>query len=220
MATKKSQRIGIWVIAGALVIGTLGGFIAMVLAPTNAASDQARLQQLTSEYQTEASAYQAKVDAQSAELSTKYFATFNEFATRPAAFTAADVKELKTNDLKIGDGEEIKDGAINYSVYYIGWNPSGKVFDQSIDGTKLKAPLAGGNFIEGMNKGVVGMKIGGVRELAIPADKAYGETGSGADIPANTPLKFIVMAIPKVETIPQPIPSEELQKLYAQQQQQ
>jgi hypothetical protein len=44
MATRKSQRIGIWVIAGALTIGTLGGFIAMVLAPKNAASDKARYQ--------------------------------------------------------------------------------------------------------------------------------------------------------------------------------
>ena len=48
------------------------------------------------------------------------------------------------------------------------------------------------------------MKVGGVRELTIPSDMAYGETGSGEDIPANTPLKFVVMAIPPVEEIPLP----------------
>ena len=48
------------------------------------------------------------------------------------------------------------------------------------------------------------MKIGGVRELTIPSSQAYGETGSGDKIPANTPLKFVVMAIPPVEEIPTP----------------
>jgi FKBP-type peptidyl-prolyl cis-trans isomerase len=220
MATRKSQRIGIWVIAGALTIGTLGGFIAMVLAPKNAASDQARYQQLMDDYSKESTAYQAKVDAQATELSAKYFDTFNQYATRPSVFTAADVKELKKEDLKIGEGEAItKDSS--FSAYYIGWNPSGKVFDGSIDGTKLKAPFSvtPGSVIPGWTEGVDGMKAGGVRELTIPADKAYGETGQGADIPANTPLKFVIMVIPTPEKIAQPTPSEELLKLYAQQQQ-
>lgn len=237
MATRRSQRIGIWVIAGALTIGTIGGFLAMVLAPTNAASDKARLQQLMSEYQKQQSDYQAKYKpqfdaysakqaAQATELSAKYFATFNQYASRPAAFTAADVKELKKEDLKLGDGEAItKDSS--FTAYYIGWNPSGKVFDGSIDGDKLKAPFAvtPGSVIPGWTEGVDGMKVGGVRELTIPADKAYGATGQGEDIPANTPLKFVIMIIPKPEAIAapdvpaQPTPSQELLKLYGQQQQ-
>lgn len=237
MATRKSQRIGIWVIAGALTIGTLGGFIAMVLAPKNAASDQARYQQLMDDYQKQQRDYQAKYKpqfdeysakqaAQELELSNKYFATFNQYASRPAAFTAADVKDLKKEDLKIGDGEAItKDSS--FTAYYIGWNPSGKVFDDTIDGEKLTAPLSvtPGGVIPGWTEGVDGMKVGGVRELTIPADKAYGATAKSEDIPANTPLKFILMIIPKPEAIPepdvpaQPTPSEELLKLYAQQQQ-
>ncbi|MFZ2836545.1 MAG: FKBP-type peptidyl-prolyl cis-trans isomerase [Candidatus Saccharimonadales bacterium] len=221
MATRKSQRIGIWVIAGALTIGTLGGFMVMVLAPKNAASDQARYQQLMGEYQTESTAYQTKVDAQAAKLSEKYFAEFNAYGSKPAAFTAADVKELKKEDLKVGDGEAItKDSS--FTAYYLGWNPAGKVFDGSIDGVKLKAPLAvtPGGVISGWTEGVDGMKVGGVRELTIPSDKAYGEAGGGSDdIPANTPLKFIVMIIPTPETIAQPTPSQELLKLHAQQQQ-
>lgn len=238
MATRKSQRIGIWVIAGALTIGTIGGFLAMVLAPTNAASDQARLQQLMADYQKQQSDYQAKhkpqfdeysakQTAQATELSAKYFAAFNQYASRPAAFTAADVKELKKEDLKAGDGDVIKKDS-SFTAYYIGWNPSGKVFDGSIDGDKLKAPLSvtPGGVIPGWTEGVDGMKIGGVRELTIPSDKAYGETGQGADIPANTPLKFVIMIIPTPKTIAppdvpaEPTPSEELLKLYAQQQQQ
>ena len=52
--------------------------------------------------------------------------------------------------------------------------------------------------IGGWKKGIVGMKIGGVRELTIPSAQAYGEEGSGDDIPANTPLKFVVLAVPSI----------------------
>lgn len=58
------------------------------------------------------------------------------------------------------------------------------------------------------------MKVGGIRELTIPADKAYGETGSGGTIAPNTPLKFVIMIIPTPETIPQPAVPAELLKYY------
>jgi len=213
MATKKSQRIFIWVIAIVMTVGTVAGFVAMMIAPTNQKIDQERLAKLTSQYQKDYTDYQAKVDAQAAELSSEYYDTFKQYSSRPAAFDASSVTELKTEDLAVGDGETITESS-SYSAYYIGWNPTGKVFDQSIDGTKLKAPIAGGNLIEGWNTGVVGMKVGGVRELTIPSDLAYGETGSGEDIPANTPLKFIVFIIPAVEAIPEPAMPAELQKYY------
>ena len=209
MATPKSQRIGIWIIAIVMTIGTLGSFAVMVLANDNQQSSATRLKELMANYQKEQT-------AQSDKLSTQYFDTFSGYASQPAAFDAATVTELATTDLKVGDGAELKDGATDYSIYYIGWNPTGKVFDQSISDKTLKAPLAGGQFVEGMNKGVVGMKIGGVREISIPAAQAYGATGQGADIPPNTPIKFIVMAIPKVDTIQ---PSKELMDLYAASQQ-
>ncbi|MDB5165871.1 MAG: putative Peptidylprolyl isomerase [Candidatus Saccharibacteria bacterium] len=213
MATKKSQRIFIWVIAIVMTVGTVAGFIAMMIAPTNQKIDQERVAKLTSQYQTDYAAYQAEVDAQTAELSAKYYGTFKQYSTRPAAFDASGVSELKKEDLLVGDGEE-ETATTSYSAYYIGWNPTGKIFDQSIDGDKLKSPIAGGNLIEGWDQGVIGMKVGGVRELTIPASQAYGETGSGEDIPANTPLKFIVFVIPTVKTIPEPAMPAELQKYY------
>ena len=201
MATRKSQRIAIWVIAGVLVVGTLAGFIAMMVAPGNEAKDQAELQAAQAEWQSQQ-------DAQTKELSDKYFATFSQYASRVGEFSADGIDELKTEDLLVGDGDEVKDDT-SIAVYYIGWNPKGEIFDQSIDGDSLKAPfavdgLATASVIEGWQKGLVGMKIGGVRELTIPSSQAYGETGSGDKIPANTPLKFVVMAIPPVEEIPTP----------------
>ena len=98
-----------------------------------------------------------------------------------------------------GDGAEVKNDT-KFSVYYIGWNAKGEVFDQSIADGKLKAPLnldgpANMLVIQGWKEGLVGMKIGGVRELTIPADKAYGKQSQGDKIPTNSPLKFVVMAI-------------------------
>jgi hypothetical protein len=66
------------------------------------------------------------------------------------------------------------------------------------------------------------MKMGGVRELSIPSDKGYGENGTkdaegNVDIPANTPLKFVAMAVPvpdKGEEITEPPMSDELRQLY------
>jgi FKBP-type peptidyl-prolyl cis-trans isomerase FkpA len=205
MATPKSQRIGIWVIAIVMLVGTIGSFAVMILGTNNNSADQANIKQLTDAYQKEYTAYQAKVNDQATQLSAKYFTEFNQYATQPAVFDRDSVKTLTTTDLKVGDGDVLGKDA-TFTAYYLGWTPNGKVFDGSIDGTKLKAPItaSAGGVITGWTKGVEGMKVGGVRELTIPSDDAYGEKGSGDTIPPNTPLKFVIMVIPTPETIPQP----------------
>lgn len=196
MSATRSQRIGIWVIAVVLAVGTIGSFFVVILENDNSAKDQAAAQKLYSEYQE-------KLNAQTAELSDKWYPVLSEFAGRVGAFNAEEVTELATVDLKEGDGAVIDENT-EYSAYYIGWNPEGKIFDQSIADGKLKAPLPGQGLIKGWTDGVKGMKIGGVRELTIPADLAYGETGSGDLIPPHTPIKFVVVAIPTPATIPLP----------------
>lgn len=207
MATPRSQRVGIWIIAIVLTIGTLGSFLAMILGNQNTASQQAKMQQ-------ESAKYTAAYNAQTKQLSDKYYAQLNKYANAPVPFEASSVKKLATTDLEIGNGTELKSGTA-YSAYYIGWNPKGKIFQQSIANGSLDAPIAGGNMIEGWNEGVIGMKMGGIRELSIPSDKAYKNVAQSEDIPANTPLKFIVMAIPKVTDIPM---SAELLQYYQSQQ--
>ena len=215
MAATKTQRIGIWAIAIFMIVGTVGSFLAIILSNQNQQTDQARINAESAQYQKDYTAYQAKSDAQAAELSKQYFSTLNQFSSRPAAFDASSVKELKTTDLIVGNGDPIT-AQSSFSAYYIGWNPSGKVFDSSINGSALKAPISvtPGGVIPGWNAGVDGMKVGGVRELTIPSDQAYGTTGSGADIPPNTPFKFIVMIIPTPEEIPTPTMPAEHQAYY------
>lgn len=204
MATSKKQRIGIWVIALTMLVGTLASFLVLFLLPKNEEIDSAKQQEQLAAFNAAYSEYQTKIEAQTAELSDKYYAEFSQYSTLPAAFDASSVTELKTEDLKIGDGEEINSDTA-YGAYYIGWNPEGTIFDQSISDGSLLAPVSSEtSFIEGWTEGVIGMKIGGVRLITIPSDKAYGEAGSGDDIPANTPIKFVIMAIPKTSEITQP----------------
>lgn len=218
MATSKSQRIGIWVIAGIMFLGTVGGFIAMMVQPGNDAKDQAALKKAQDEYTKANDEHKKKVEAQAGELSQKYYSKFSEFSSRVGAFEAGGVKELGKEDLLEGDGVEVKDDT-KLAVYYIGWNPKGEIFDQSIADGKLKAPLnmngpAKTAVIQGWKEGLIGMKIGGVRELTIPADKAYGNQAQGDKIPANSPLKFVVMAIEKPAEIPQPEMPEIIKQYY------
>lgn len=215
MATTKGQRIGIWIIAAFMLVGTVGSFLMIVLANDNAQMDQARIEAATKKYQEDSTAYQAKVTAQNKELSSKYFESFNAYMSQPTAFNAEEAKELSTRDLQEGTGEVIGENA-TFTAYYVGWNPTGKVFDSSVQDGTLKAPItaAPGGVIEGWLKGAVGMKTGGVREITIPANLAYGETGSGEDIPANTPLKFIIMVIPTPEKLPEPEMPKELLQYY------
>lgn len=205
MATTRGQRWGIWIIAGTMLVGTIGGFIAMMVAPANEARDRAALEAAQKQYSEATAAYQKTVEQKATEYAARYYGQIASYTARVAAFDAAAVTELKKEDLKVGDGEEITAQSV-FAAYYIGWNPKGEIFDQSIADGKLKeflytGSLDGGlgkaSLIQGWKQGMVGMKIGGVRELTIPASLAYGEAGSGDKIPANTPLKFIVMAVPK-----------------------
>lgn len=208
MATPKGQRIGIIIITVVMIVGTLGSFAVMILSMQNSNADTAKTQAAYTKYQADLAEYQKQVAAQATELSDKYYETFSAYSDYPEAFDINSVSELKTKDLKVGTGATIDDDT-EYAAYYIGWNPKGKVFDTSINGDALKAPIDTSSLIEGWAKGVKGMKIGGVRLIEIPSDLAYGEKGSGDDIPANTPIKFVVMAIEKPEEITQPgIPAD------------
>lgn len=192
MATPKSQRIGIWVIAIVMLIGTVGSFAVMILADKNSKTDQVQQDKLLEDYKKQLAEQQKEADT----LSAKYYDQFKQYESTPAEFDMSAVGDkVTTKDIVTGTGADITKDT-TYKAYYLGWTPKGKVFDGSIDGTKLKAPLDTStiSLIPGWSEGVVGMKVGGVRELTIPSDLAYGEQGNDS-IPPNTPIKFIVMII-------------------------
>ena len=113
-------------------------------------------------------------------------------ATAVPAQLVAAVTELKIEDTQVGSGKVAETGQ-NVTVHYTGWLTNGTKFDSSKDhGQPFTFPLGGGRVIKGWDKGVAGMKVGGVRKLTIPPDLGYGSRGAGGVIPPNATLVFEV----------------------------
>ncbi|QOI99535.1 MAG: FKBP-type peptidyl-prolyl cis-trans isomerase [Phycisphaeraceae bacterium] len=99
---------------------------------------------------------------------------------------------LIVEDMKIGEGYEVKPGGAVVAHYHgtLKSTPE-KAFDSSFErGEPIAFPLSG--VIMGWQKGVPGMKVGGIRRLTIPSKLGYGERGAGADIPPNSDLVFVI----------------------------
>ncbi|MDR0397966.1 MAG: FKBP-type peptidyl-prolyl cis-trans isomerase [Candidatus Nomurabacteria bacterium] len=204
--TKTSVRIFVGLMAFLMVVSTLGLYVVIILGNQSQSKEQAAANQAQIQFNEKVQIQQSKLSVQAAELSKKYYDEFVAYKNEVRSFNAAAVTELKTRDLKAGDGAKITEDFEDYSMYYIGWQPDEKLFDSSLENESLKAPLPGsGSYIVGWNEGVIGMKVGGVREITIPADKAYG-SGSGENEQGQPlgPLKFIVMVIEKIDDISYP----------------
>lgn len=191
MATKKSQRIGIWVIAIVMTVGTLGAYFVIILANNNQAEQAVQQQDLQKQLEDQqkqaalAQAAKAKpLDGYSAE-----------------AFDAASVKDVQTTTLKEGSGDTVVTSSSKITMNYFGWLPSGKIFD-STNKDGVTTPYDGGGegvavsgFVPGFTQGLIGMKQGEVRKLIIPASEAYGKAGSPPLIDPDTPIAFVVEVV-------------------------
>jgi FKBP-type peptidyl-prolyl cis-trans isomerase FkpA len=100
-------------------------------------------------------------------------------------------------DLALGNGNVAAIGN-TLTVNYSGWlyDPTksdfkGLPFDSS---TNFSFTLGTGQVIQGWDQGLVGMNVGGLRRLIIPASLAYGSSRSGK-IPPNAALVFDVQLI-------------------------
>ncbi len=105
--------------------------------------------------------------------------------------TTVQIKEIVT-----GTGAEAK-APDRVTVNYVGvlYN-GGAEFDSSWRrGKRFSFTLGTGQVITGWNEGVAGMKVGGRRELIVPASYAYGAKGletRPVAIPPNAALVFVV----------------------------
>ncbi|MBI3889511.1 FKBP-type peptidyl-prolyl cis-trans isomerase [Candidatus Saccharibacteria bacterium] len=182
MSTSRSQRIGIWVIAVVMVVGTIGSFFVVILANSNQTKDTAQQQKLYAEYLEKQKEAQAERQATLEPL--------EGYATE--VFDAASVTELKSEVLTEGTGAALKEDS-GMVINYFGWTADGKIFDSSrVKGvTTPNGDLKLNGVIKGWSEGLVGKKAGSVVKLTIPADKAYGSTDTGNGSPVG-PLMFIV----------------------------
>ncbi|MBN8884505.1 MAG: alpha/beta fold hydrolase [Rudaea sp.] len=105
--------------------------------------------------------------------------------------------KLRVADLSQGSGAEAKPG-MKLSAHYTGWlydpaakDKHGKQFDSSRERKPLDFTLGDPRMIRGWTLGVAGMRVGGRREIVIPAELGYGARGAGGgEIPPNTALVF------------------------------
>lgn len=101
--------------------------------------------------------------------------------------------ELETNDIVEGDGPAAKAGD-TVQVRYVGaFHESGEEFDSSWDRgpETFDFPLGEGMVIQGWDQGLEGMRVGGRRELVIPAELAYADQPPQG-FPADADLVFVV----------------------------
>ena len=186
MATTRGQQVGIWIIAVVLTVGTLGSFVAIVLANDNQSAQ-------TTTQEDAAKQLAAYQEQQKAAAKTNADNSIALAGYGAAPFDPASVTSLQKEILVDGTGDEVKaTDSINAS--YFGWTSDGVIFDSSTKkdtNTDTPVTFALSGVIKGWTDGLAGQRVGSTVKLTIPADQAYGPTGSGV-IPANAPLVFIV----------------------------
>lgn len=105
---------------------------------------------------------------------------------------SAAITTLQITDTKVGTGAEAVPGR-KVKVHYTGTLLDGLKFDSSRDsGQPFEFTLGQREVIDGWDEGIKGMRVGGIRQLVIPASMGYGANGSGENIPPNAALKFEV----------------------------
>ncbi|MBC3236931.1 FKBP-type peptidyl-prolyl cis-trans isomerase [Pseudomonas lurida] len=99
---------------------------------------------------------------------------------------------LQYEDIVVGSGPTVSQGQ-SVGIQYTGrlTNASGHIFDSS----RTTFTLEGGQVIRGLDEGIVGMSVGGRRQLTIPPDLGYDARGAGGGIPPNATLWFEVELI-------------------------
>lgn len=105
------------------------------------------------------------------------------------------MSDLKIVDTTVGTGAVAENGDV-VTVNYVGTLDDGTKFDSSFDRNQPFSFTLGkqgpGGVIQGWNLGVLGMKVGGTRELTIPSDLGYGAGGYPPVIPGNATLHFTI----------------------------
>ena len=113
----------------------------------------------------------------------------------PTSPTTLPRAEYSQTDLRVGTGTEATNGR-TLSVHYTLWmydpagtNGKGQQVQTSVGGAPFPFVLGTGAVISGWDRGVPGMRIGGLRRLTLPPELAYGAAGN-PPIPGNASLVF------------------------------
>ena len=108
--------------------------------------------------------------------------------------TGSGAVPFSTQDMMVGTGPEAMNGDL-LRVRYTGWlydrnaaENKGTQFDSGI----FEFVLGAGRVIQGWDRGLLGMRVGGRRIIVVPPELGYGAAGSPPRIPGNATLLFEV----------------------------
>ncbi len=204
LKTSTKQRIIIGVIAVLMLGSVIAGYAAIILngnsssATSDTEIDEAKVAEYTEAYDNVLKKFQ--------EATKDDYNQFIQYKSEVKAYNESSANEggVQTRDLLKGSGDKINSES-EYLAYYIGWCADESVFDSSLDDAKnptafVKILDASLGMIEGWNQGIEGMRIGGIREITVPGELAYGDSMEICG-GKNKPLKFIVMAKAKEDSL-------------------
>jgi FKBP-type peptidyl-prolyl cis-trans isomerase len=101
---------------------------------------------------------------------------------------------LYYRDLDEGTGSIIR-GKMDVKVHYTGWLTNGVKFDgNSSDDPPITVPLGRGRVLKGWDEGLLGMRVGGRRQLIVPPALGYGSQKEG-QIPPDATLVFDIRVV-------------------------
>jgi FKBP-type peptidyl-prolyl cis-trans isomerase len=96
---------------------------------------------------------------------------------------------LQYRDVSVGTGASPSSDSATVVVNYTGWLLDGTQF---VAGSNVSIDLSGA--IQGLQEGISSMRVGGQRQLIVPAGLAYGAAGT-QNIPPNSTLVFDISLV-------------------------
>lgn len=117
-----------------------------------------------------------------------------KFGTAPTVVvpTTPPPTSLEISNLIPGSGAAAKAGDTLKVQYVLATYSTHKVIQSSWTAQPFSFKLGAGQVIPGWDQGMVGMRVGGRRELIIPPVLGYGANSPGAGISKNDTLVFVV----------------------------
>lgn len=107
---------------------------------------------------------------------------------------------LRYFDFEVGGGAEAADSSV-VQVHFAAWlGSNAALLSNTFDNpSPVTVDLTSDNVLEGFAEGIVGMRVGGERQLVVPPSLAYGEQGRPPSIPGNATLIYEIELL-SVET--------------------
>ena len=200
LKTSPKQRIIISLIAILMLGSMILGYAMIVLggkSGSSSGSESTISDEKVLEYKED---YEAKLKKFQEATKSEYEELLGYKSEVKAYNETAANSGVSSRDLKTGSGRELGEGDSDYLAFYIGFCADEEVFDSSFDNFENPTGfseygmlnLSQMSLIEGWYAGMVGAKVGGVREITIPGELAYGDSMEICG-GYSKPLKFIVL---------------------------